>query len=306
MSLVSQVSGPTGLPWQEPKEKQIRVQLFDPAPPEEVVRSLASIDGPVDVYCWYEGARGLPKPGALFMKKSLFKPLYELKRDAKLCLYSLSAWDFKKTAANMPATTPLGETINRINQAAIECVYSSAFFQYCKQEEGDLYSFISNELPKKKWLFALSDNYRKSGMTVADLLDRQSSLFDCIADLDVCAAYSLMQYVEGYYLVQESIKRGLLKGRKRIEIAFVLPNDEGKYYLDFPKDLERMLRLDFGGALNGVEVHVNFMAFQYGKSLKSRPYIDKESVKPEEVRSYFDYLSKRLFIPRDMIHKLWD
>jgi hypothetical protein len=40
--------------------------------------------------------QGLPQSGATFMRDSLFRPLYAAKGDAKLYLYSLEGWDFKK------------------------------------------------------------------------------------------------------------------------------------------------------------------------------------------------------------------
>ncbi len=285
---------------QQQTREQICIQLSsDPCPPEAIVKSLASIEGPVDVYCWYEGPQGLPRSGASFMKESIFEPLFALKKDAHLCLYSLKFWDLKKSVTKMSTFTPLGEAINRINRAAIECIYSSSFFRYCMQfsKENALYNFINEELPKKEWLIELSAHHRKNGTKIAALFDNQSSLFDCIKDLDVCAAYSLMQYVEGYYLIRESVEKGLLKGQKKIEIAFILPNDEGKYYQDFPKDIEKMLRLDFGKSLMNIEVNIAFQCFQYGKSLTSRPYIDKtnqaQKVGEKEISSYFDYLSKQ-------------
>lgn len=299
--------------------------------PEVIVGNLASIEGPVDVYFWYEGPRCLPKRGADFMKEFIFKPLYKLKQDAKLCLYSLKAWNFEKALLDMPLSTPLGESINRINKAAVECIYSSAFFQYCTtiHEKKALYEFISAELPKKNWLFSLSENKKKQRMTISELFNNQSSLFDCINDLDLSAAYSPMQYIEGYYLIQESIKRGLLNGQKKIQIAFVLPNDESKYYVDYPKDIEKMLKLDFGRALSTVEINISFQFFEY-EDLASRPYlkpyvnIDKRSQAPsvkikepevriDEIDSYFRFLSQPLFseqqqptMPflRDVIHNI--
>lgn len=304
--------------FQEPQER-ILLQLFsEPCSPELIVNRLASIEGAVDVYCWYEGAFFLPESGARFMKEQIFSPLYQLKQDVKLCLYSLRAWDFKRDIAAMPSSTPLGEAINRINTAALECIYSSSFFQYCVQatKEGGLYAFLNEELPKKHWLFELSDNRSKLGATVGDFFNHQPSLFDCIKDLPLASAYSSIQYVEGYYLVRESVKKGLLHKEKRIEIAFVLPNDESKYYRDLPKDIETMLRLDFEKDLADIEITIRFLFFKYGDSINSRPYIDKQprarKVNPKDIGPYFNYLPQQTFskeqprmcIPRDLIHNL--
>lgn len=290
----------------EPKQR-IKLQIYsEPCAPEVIVKALL-IKGPLDIYFWYEGSRCLPKVGAEFMKENFLEPFFWFKPDAKLCLYSLRAWDFKKTLKNMQPSTPIGETINSINTAAVECFYSSSFFKYCAGvTKGSLYKFINTELSineermpqeQKKWLFALSEEETDRNMTVAKLFNNRPSLLDCIQTLDVAKAYSPMQYVEGYYLIQESVKRALSKGQKKIQIAFVLPNDESKYYLDYPKDIETMLRMDFGKLIADVDINITFRFFEFGDSLKSRPYIDRRpqapQVAPEEIPSnYFNYLFK--------------
>lgn len=314
MSFISEIIRVGEVVWQMP-QIQIRVQLFsDPISSEEVVRNLALIGGPIDIYCWYEGTQGLPKRGAQFMKEEILEPLFSLKKDVKLYLYSLRAWDFKNNINNMCISTTLGEAINRIHQTAIECLYSSSFFRYCAQVSTDspLYAFFNQELIKKKELIKLSAHERIIGCKVAALFDHHHSLFDCIKEWDVASAYSLMQYVEGYYLIRESVKKGLLKGQKKINVAFVLPNDEGKYYVDLPKEIEKMLQLDFGSTLIGIDIHIIFQFFRYGDSLKARPYIDKTyrapKVEAKEMSSYFSYLSgasipREPFL-RDVIHNL--
>ena len=43
-----------------------------PCSPELLVNHLALMEGPVDIYCWYEGSQYLPKLSADFMKKAIF------------------------------------------------------------------------------------------------------------------------------------------------------------------------------------------------------------------------------------------
>ena len=172
----------------------------------------------------------------------------------------------------MPTFTVLGEAINRINKAAIECLYSSSFFQYCTeiQEKSRIYEFLREELPKKRWLFALSENQKKKGVTIGELFDEKSSLFDCVKYLDVSAAYSIMQYVEGYYLIQQSIKKALLNKQTKIQIAFILPNDESKYYLDYPENIKKMIQVDFGKDLLGIDIEISFQFFCIGRFFKRK------------------------------------
>ena len=263
--------------------------------PEVIVKNLASIRLPLDVYCWFEGSSNLPTLGATFMRKNIFEPLNRVKKDARLCLYSLRAWDFKKIVDRMPSSTPIGEAINRINATAIRCIYSFDFFRYCRDAspESPLCKFIGAELPKKEWLLALSKSQKQKGKTFATLFDNKNSLVSCIQDLDCSCAYSPMQYVEGYYLIQKSVREGISKRQSRIEIAFVLPNDESKYYQDYTTEIEKMLRLDFGSQLDEVAIRVRFCFFEYGSDLYERPYIDRSKgpkMNPTEIESFFGYL----------------
>ncbi len=270
------------------QEEFVSIKLFkEPCSPDMVVEEIASIKGPVDVYCWYEGVSGLPIAGAKFMKQNILEPLAKQKVDVKLCLYSLRGWDFKEGISNMPVLTTLGEAINRINTKVIECFYSSSFFRYCADvsDKVALYEYLNKELPKKVRLIKHSEGREPCGISIGKFFEERVSLFDCINEMDVCKSYSLMQYIEGYYLIQESIKRGLEQGRRQIEIAFVLPNDEGEYYLELPDEIERMLKLDFGAKLTNIKVNITFRFFKYKNSLKARPYNDQwgQKVEAEEI-----------------------
>lgn len=281
---------------QESQKTKITVQMApEPLKPIEVIKNIASIDGPIDIWCWYEGVRGIPKKGASFMEKSLFTPIFREKSNVKLNLYSLKAWDFMLDISKMPETTRLGSAINRINKKAVECFSSSSFFKYCASvsKGSELYAFIQDTLPKKQRLIELSANRKKKNKTVGSLFNKQASLLDCMSEKDVNLAYPQMQYVEGYYLIRESVRRGLEKKQQKIEIVFLLPNNEGEYYEGISTDLEEMLTRDFGAAVEGVEINISFHFFNYGKEIFERPYIDKsefpQMVKPKEISAYFDF-----------------
>lgn len=73
------------------------------------------------------------------------------------------------------------------------------------------------------------------------------------------------------------------------EVVFLLPNDEGKYYKDFPKDVEGMLRQDFGNELIRTEINISFKFYEYGPA--ARPYLEKGGkIDKQEIPSYFDDL----------------
>jgi hypothetical protein len=292
----------------------IQVQLLlEPREPDEIIKNIAWIKGAVDLYCWYEGKKGLPVQGARFMTDAIFIKLFEQKKDVQLKLYSLKSWNFNTGVKEMAFTSCLGNALNQRGMQAVECVYAASFFRYCEQlKSGRVYSFVHEQLPRKEWLIELSQGQKQCGWRVADLFDNQASLFDCIADSDLSNAYAQMQYVEAYYLIQRSVRNALSKGQQKINIAFVLPNDEGRYYRDLPQDIPKMLELEFGAALKGVEIAIAFHFFRYTESLDSRPYIDKAKkakwVQPQDVNSYFSFMApaSAVFVPRDIIHKLND
>lgn len=264
--------------------------------PEEVVDSLASIEGELDVYTWYEGPSVITKLGAKFLKEKLFEPLYNRKGDAKLLLYSLEAWNFQRNVNSMNETTPKGIRINSINKIFIECIYASSFFKFCTQynQEAPLYRLVNEELPRKQWLAELSANRNPRGKTIKEIFDQQPTLVDCIKEWDVCKSYSILQYLEGYYLIREALIKGLEQEKQKIQVAFVLPNDEAKYYQDLPEDIEKMLKAEFGEKLNGLELNVYFRFYEYGSSISSRPYLGSMqkglNVRDSEIESYFNYI----------------
>jgi len=271
----------------------IRIELFpEMRPADDIARELSSTKFPVDVYFWFEGTRGLPKSSIL-----CYKPIFEIlaeNQQLKACLYSLRSWNFLKErgVTKMQTSTPLGETINKINRSVVEYIYSSSFFQYCARvpKEGALYRFINERLSGKQWLFALSENKPKQNISIAELFENKTSIFDCIDKLDVAQGYSPMQYMEAFYLIRKSILDGLSKGQKTINIVFMLPNDESKYYLDLD-DIKTMLELQFGEVLNGIEIDVRFQFFKYG-AIDERPYIGKKEASSSDISSCLNCYAK--------------
>ncbi|MBA2727511.1 MAG: hypothetical protein H0U49_04980 [Parachlamydiaceae bacterium] len=206
------------------------------------------------------------------MQKNLFEPLYRKKNDAKLFLYSLNGWNLKlkKVSSSIPATTPLGEAINAVNKKALECIYASSFFKYCCSNidvQTPLYRLMREELPKKQWLLDLSKDAMPCGMGVDQFFNYENSLLDCLKEMDAQKSYSVLQYVEGYYLIKQAIIRGLENKQNKIEIAFMLPNDEAKYYQDYPQEVEKLLKADFGNILDDIMINVYFRSFNYDPRL---------------------------------------
>lgn len=281
-------------------EENISLQISSEAKdPDIVVKNLGAIKGPLEIICWYEGCDGLPEQGAKFMSNELFEPLLNMNKDIKIILYSLKAWKFTSLDRMVPSN--LEKAIKQINSSAVECMQSSSFFNYCTCAPKEIQDYYSKELPKKKWLDELSKNKKPLGMKVIDLIKQEESALQCLNQLDVSQAYSHMQYIEAYYLIRESLRRGIYN------IAFLLPNDEGKYYVDLPKDIEKLLRIEFKDVLLKRDIKIVFEFFKYGKKVNLRPYFDSrdKKVQPDEIQKYFSYIEpKRVLQTRDRIHNL--
>lgn len=247
--------------------------------PEKVVEALAKMRGPSTIYCWYVGPVGLPETGATFMTDSIIRPLIEKKKDATFCLYSLEEWSFKRVVSKMTDDTEMTSAIKRVDNAAIECLSSASFFQFCRESKTD-FPFVKNELLK------ISETVDSIGITVDELYEGRSTLLDCIKAKDVMQAYSCMQYLEGYYLVRRLALKAIEEGQKRAQVAFVLPGGEGKYYRSFKEDLPIYLKKDLGE--NTLDLTVSFLFFKYCINGETRPYLTKTSpyVQPSEVASY--------------------
>lgn len=269
----------------------ISIQISPTCLMRDLAETLSSKPGFPDIYCWYEGTEGLPASGASFYREKLFDPLLQKKSDLLLSLYSLQGWDFKKKPSEL-SESPIGQMINRTNLAAIRCLSATSFFQFCLSipQNSDLSRWIIANLPKKKWLLNLSAHSKPLNQSVAQFFENCSTPFDPIKDLDINRAYSYLQYIEGYYLIREAVARALAQNRTSVQVVFVLPNNESKYYKDLPKDLKPMLIADFGKSLDSLIIDVSFRSFHYGENSSRRPYIDKSEkatfVAPEKVLNY--------------------
>lgn len=58
-----------------------------------------------------------------------------------------------------------------------------------------------------------------------------------------------------------------------------VPSNETPHYPDFSKDLEQLLKLDFGKSLKALEIEVLIYSFSYEDGEKERPYIEEVSFK---------------------------
>ena len=218
------------------------------------------------IYTWFEGTVCIPKSGASFIKEKFLKPLF-CKDKINIYLYSLLHWNFrirKKSVLINNQFLPLRN---------IDCVCSSGFFEYIKNIENtnfQLFKYICENISQREDLLNISKNYRKCNISIFDYFGK--TLLFGEENRDITEIYSILQYLELYYLIRRLLYDSC---DKKIEICFVLPNDESKYYSNFENDLTQMLILDLQEKIFDVEIIISMYFFKYGDSNNCRPYIDR-------------------------------
>ncbi len=298
--------------------------------PETLMEEIAAEKESAEIFYWFEGIEGLPAKAISLLKKEFLDPLCgKAKGRVTWNLYSLRGWDFSANVEDLPASSEIAAAVDSVRSSAIRCLSASSFFSWCKsvKEESPLYQLVSKSLPGKGWLGDISKEWmaRKKASseelpkTVREFFSGKSSLLDSIYDLDVKLAYSYMQNVEGYYLIRNAVERGIEQGKKKIKIIFTLPNDEGKYYEDFPQQVQEMLKADFGSKIGDLEIDISFRFFSCGKSKGYRPYNRQSSKEtmatpqqllsllfatPSQPQLFENNRENRPRFPRDMYHDL--
>lgn len=77
-------------------------------------------------------------------------------------------------------------------------------------------------------------------------------------------------------MIESLARKAFLSGDKEVNICFVFPNDEWKYYYDgknsINQDVKSWLELRLGKDVADKKIRVEFCTFNYGDSAKDRPY----------------------------------
>ena len=249
---------------------------------ELVLEKISQLPSP-QVFLWYIGSHGLKKGGTSFYQE-MIKTILSFPNQSSCLLMDLTAWGalFNKNVTILK-TNRCAKMINDFAMERVQCLFSSTFFQELQevkdQKVADYFKahLFTNESLKKS-----SQPFRKSGITIAELFDDHCSVLQPIFAKDASKSYSLLQYLEGYFLIKNAVKNALAK-EGPIHIVFSLPNDESKYYFNeqnsFLTDCQFLLEQEFGSQLEGREVTINFYNFQFGERIDQRPYNDGKVLK---------------------------
>ena len=232
-------------------------------------------DRSCNVVLWYVGCFGLKQASIEFYRKHIINPLISNGLDVAFWLVDLTAWfAFKNTKGDITKTSRFCKIINSFKAPDIHCLASSYIFSRLKQINNAEVIEYFEKLACYDFLKCASRQYEKKSIFVKDVFDANCEIMKKFYDYDVSQAYAFFQYMEGILLIEEIVVREIANGRRIIDIYFILPNDEFKYYLDknqsFQKDLSFYLSQTLD--LLSIEVNVNFIHFQYGNKMCDRPY----------------------------------
>lgn len=255
------------------------------------------------VVFWYMGPRGLSQQCANFYKNKFIKPLLEstksdlnLFQKATFWLYDLSAWKgLNDRTQGVDDISPNVSLINQLGLKELRAFASKDFFDRLNRTGcPELLSFIQEIFQSRDFIFKASETKEKIGQSIGALFNEK--LFPKgRKDEDATRWYSAFQYLELLELTSFIIQDKLKNDTKEINIAFVVPNDELKYYYDtsrkydeknsrtacLAEDINRLALLKFGTLLKGITVNLSVITFKYLKQ-GDRPYLaDKTKILKE-------------------------
>lgn len=278
----------------EPGEKKKELEIsvcFRPmiTSSEQLTEEMKGLANP-QVITWFLGRKGLRKDWFLYCRDSLIYTVREIAKSCTFFLYDLRNWaNLKSTSIDKTMSTgsKVVKRINSLSCSDIICLDSARYFQFLKEcNSSEMVAYVNEVVWKREFIWLKSSSFSSSGVSLEDSLGR-SPLMEAIKGVDVNNAYSGLQYMEGYFLVQEVLKRSASTDFGELNLVFLLPNDEYRYYDDesksFEKDVREMLMKQEDLPSNG-KIRIIFIPFQWGESLNERPYLsDCESVKGEKL-----------------------
>lgn len=246
---------------------------------EKVIFEIQLLDSP-HILLWYIGTHGLKKSTVKFYKDFILNPVLCKSKQATFWLVDLTAWGaFRDAKLKINKFSSFVKIIENFKHPLIKCIKSADILkQILALENQDLIDYFKMNL-KKEFIARQSLDKKNIGIPLREILDRDYPLFNSWYDSDVGKCYSIFQYLEAFYLIDNIIDKNKNNNKNEFIILFALPNDEIDYYYDdelsFQKDLNFFLKKKY--AENSKEILnsrivVRFLSFKYGEKPQHRPY----------------------------------
>lgn len=158
---------------------------------------------------------------------------------------------------------------NSLNTGGLRVLKSSRFFQELADiRSGPVFELLLN-ITEREYLLAGSKARPESGISTLDAVGF-CPVLQAFADIDSAKMYSLIQYLELLFYIEEVVQRQ--KGARTIKL--ILPNDEYKFYPDLALleiDMARFLKLRLGCQ---DDLRIELLCFKYGSRASNRPYLN--------------------------------
>jgi len=204
----------------------------------------------------------------------------------------MTAWGaFHNTKAKITASSKSADAINDFHLENLKCLKSSKIFGSIQHVSSNKVINYFKKVVTRDFLLNASKPHKETGIKVAQVFKDNYPIIDPIKDLDYAKAYSVFQYLEGCFIINEIVSKKI-EEQGDINVVFALPNDESKYYQDelnsFASDIQVLLQENFGSALLDKKVNVNFLCFNYSNETWHRPYnAGKEILKKVSPKDVF-------------------
>jgi hypothetical protein len=223
------------------------------------------------VVLWYIGTYGLKVQGVRFYQKGVLGPIWSLQKETRFWLVDLTAWGALRERG--VKTHQFSSLVERIETwgGPLKCLKASDMFKRMEKLDPSEIDYFKKAL-RKEFVHLASEKSPKVNIPVGELFEGKCPVVEEWSSHDAGKFYSALQYLEGCLIIEEIVRTCL--GKEKIEIIFVLPNDELKYYRDetdaFQRDVSFLLEHRFGSRLK--DVKVTFYSFTYGEEISHRPY----------------------------------
>ena len=227
--------------------------------------------GDVTVF-WYVGSRGL-KSGSVELYKEPIQKI--LTKGGYVYLLDLAAWSaFFFKGGSVKKAHSFRDTPH------LRMLHTNGFFRNLlgKMQDGRYVKTLETVFQNKSF-YDVSKNYADFGLNLMNVFgDDNVGVVGKFLDpsMDTSKCYSAFQFVEMLYIV-DTITGQVVKNK--VNINFVLPNDEAKYYVTNGNTSMLTDMLEEYISIKDTQVNVNLMSFEYGEKLSDRPYNSGKNVK---------------------------
>lgn len=243
----------------------------------EAVTKVSHLDSP-DIVIWYIGTSGLKESCARFYQREIIDPILTNSSRSIFWLVDLTAWSaLKDKNSSISNYSSISEKINGFCDFRIKCFKSSDFFGRIECINNiDFISYFQRALSRNS-LWINSKDFKDNDIYVKDVFGSNCNLMSVFNDRMASKSYSMLQYLEGCFIIEEIVMENVLIRKKSdIQIVFLLPNDETKYYQcdseSFIKDIRFTLLNSLRDLFGKLKISVDFFSFNYGESSICRPY----------------------------------